>query len=762
MKRVFLSYTALDLAVHASVANRVATSLGWDAVDHREWAPNGRPSVSECMKQVDGCDALIVLTAARYGWVPAREDGGDGVHSITWLEVARARSRGIAVIPLLLDDTAFVATGDGVEGAVARKSLEDFRLGLRKSLVRFFTTAPASVEGPAEQGLKAWDGRANDERMPWQRRVRRAAPALFASGVIAAWMLAGPVIHARSLDRPQLALPAWLQSWGTVAVVLCAAAAVALWLFSAGRGQPQTMYRVFPLSRWGDAAVIATIVSALGLGGGAAIASLQQDRTFEAVVAGFLDGARFPGAVPALAPERWRGAKYEAEILALRDFVLPVQDARRKLSASVALADVRETILRLTAPADMSDPRIRLLVDIARLHAIAIGQDAKRAIAHYETVIEPLLPTFDPVWRAEARYAIAGWIDYWAFTNLLEPLDRTGSPKYAPAEVTGAFDRALAEIGNEARRPYWVTCATKTNASMVLARLCGSRSEGECTSLDDKMRAAIACYESREDGSGARTAKHNLALRLLASEKLNEAYGYLRSEFDETGDRAAGLQALGIEAIASVAPTGQTLDPTLVAEEVAKEPDRRRRGEMTACLDLLARTHAGADVQNARACRVAFACYLTDNPVANARFCGVPDVMVESTDPVSDQGTMLSPRRYPRRFVVRGTIKPGTPAKDVVAECDGDVEKNPSFVLDLPTPAILTVRVYSQGDSVLLVRGPTQSACGDDAPIPGHGKSSDAGLRFDATAGRHEFFVGTYGAESLEYTVRLLVRDPGR
>jgi hypothetical protein len=90
------------------------------------------------------------------------------------------------------------------------------------------------------------------------------------------------------------------------------------------------------------------------------------------------------------------------------------------------------------------------------------------------------------------------------------------------------------------------------------------------------------------------------------------------------------------------------------------------------------------------------------------------------------------------------------------------VAKYPSFVLDLPKPASLTVRVYSKADSVLLVRGPRQSACADDAPIPGQGKSSDAGLRFDATAGRHEFFVGTYGAESLNYEARLLVRAPVR
>jgi hypothetical protein len=163
------------------------------------------------MKQVDGCDALIVLTAGRYGWVPTEEEGGDGVYSITWLEVARAGSRGVAVIPLLLDEAEFAACGGSHEGPVARKALEDFRKELRKSLLCSFTGDPASVEAPVQQDLEAWDGRANDARMPWRRRVRHAAPVLFVSTVIAAWLLAGPVIHSQLLDRAQLSLPAWPQ-----------------------------------------------------------------------------------------------------------------------------------------------------------------------------------------------------------------------------------------------------------------------------------------------------------------------------------------------------------------------------------------------------------------------------------------------------------------------------------------------------------------------------------------------------------------------
>lgn len=759
MKRVFLSYTAKDLGAHAIAAKQAAELGGWEVVDHRDWAPNGRPSVSECMKQVDSCDALIVLSGGRYGWVPTKAEGGDGRRSITWLEVARARSRGIAVIPLLLDESELAAE----VAEEMRAELVAFRSELRQSLAGFFTSQPASVHALVRQGLETWDGRANDERMPWRRRVRRAAPVIVAASLVAAWILAGPIVHGRLTSRPWPALATWLQSGGTIVIVALALGLAAIWLYAADRGRPQWMYRIFPLSGLGDALLATSIFVAVAATVGSALASRAGDPHFEAALTSILDGARTSGAAGALQPERWRGARHEGDIKALREFVLPVLEARRTLSDAVALAGVRESLRKMNAPTDVQDVRVRMLVEIARFHVIAIQQDAGKALAHFGTSIEPMFTSVDVVWRAEALYARAGWIDYWAFTNMLEPLDRTGAPDYSREQVMGAFDEVLKEIGERPGRPAWVTCGAKTNGSMVRARLCGGTTDGECADLDRRLRDAVACYESRQDHQGVQTAKHNLALRLLASGKLQEAYGYFRSRFDETGDRGAGLQALGIEAVANAAPAGQTLDPALVEAELPKEADRRRRGEIKACLDLLGDTRRGDDVQNTQSCRVAFACYLTDNPVANERFCGVPDVPREGAVLASSPpGPVLSPGRRSARFIVSGKVSPSRPAKDVVAECDGDVEADPSFVVELAQPVRITIRLVSAGDSVLLVRGPTQSACADDAPIPGRGKSSDAGMILEASAGRHEFFVGTYGHQSLGYEAVIQVENSVR
>jgi len=52
------------------------------------------------------CDALIVIVGHRYGWVPTKKDGGDGVKSITWWEVKWALDAGKPVYAFLVDPKA--------------------------------------------------------------------------------------------------------------------------------------------------------------------------------------------------------------------------------------------------------------------------------------------------------------------------------------------------------------------------------------------------------------------------------------------------------------------------------------------------------------------------------------------------------------------------------------------------------------------------------------------------------------------------------
>jgi len=56
-----------------------------------------------CRAEVEQCDALIVIVGHRYGWVPSKSDGGDGVKSITWWEVQWALDAKKPVYAFLID-----------------------------------------------------------------------------------------------------------------------------------------------------------------------------------------------------------------------------------------------------------------------------------------------------------------------------------------------------------------------------------------------------------------------------------------------------------------------------------------------------------------------------------------------------------------------------------------------------------------------------------------------------------------------------------
>ena len=154
--RVFISYTGRDLEAHAEVVsdmvkrlNNSDTRRSWVAIDHKFWAPTGRPSVQECREQIARCHILIVLVAFRYGWVPSLEEGGDGESSITRIEVEHARALGLEVIPFLAEDDARWNVAD-IEGrgdsrSKAQERLDRFKAELRKSLAGFFDS-PNSLE----------------------------------------------------------------------------------------------------------------------------------------------------------------------------------------------------------------------------------------------------------------------------------------------------------------------------------------------------------------------------------------------------------------------------------------------------------------------------------------------------------------------------------------------------------------------------------------------------------------------------------------
>lgn len=152
--RVFISYTAKDLTDFARVISEVIQRLEWVSIDHRLWSASGRPTVEWCLEKVRGCDILVVLVAQRYGWVPGKEEGGDGKKSITWMEVEEAKKTGMEVIPFLLDSNApwpqpFIET---LDNPAAGKALKRFKSVLEKTICGYFST-PESLGKLAYQSI---------------------------------------------------------------------------------------------------------------------------------------------------------------------------------------------------------------------------------------------------------------------------------------------------------------------------------------------------------------------------------------------------------------------------------------------------------------------------------------------------------------------------------------------------------------------------------------------------------------------------------
>lgn len=145
--RVFISYTAKDLASHADAVAAVVRRYEWVAIDHKFWAANGRPSVAECRRYVESCQILVVLVAHRYGWVPTVAEGGDGKRSITQIEYEHGVKHGLEIVPMLVDEQAVWSPTliEALSNPGALGPLTEFKRVLGQGLSGYFST-PQSVE----------------------------------------------------------------------------------------------------------------------------------------------------------------------------------------------------------------------------------------------------------------------------------------------------------------------------------------------------------------------------------------------------------------------------------------------------------------------------------------------------------------------------------------------------------------------------------------------------------------------------------------
>jgi len=149
--RIFVSSTSEDLRDYRGIARNVILKMGWYPEMMEYFGASPTPTVDACREKIKGCDAMLLLVAFRRGWVPDKEQGGNGIDSVTALELAHARENKIPVLAMLADENWPVRLVE--EDDEARKWVKKFRgeLNLPAEFFRFEDPA-----GPETERLPAF------------------------------------------------------------------------------------------------------------------------------------------------------------------------------------------------------------------------------------------------------------------------------------------------------------------------------------------------------------------------------------------------------------------------------------------------------------------------------------------------------------------------------------------------------------------------------------------------------------------------------
>jgi tetratricopeptide (TPR) repeat protein len=104
--RIFISSTAVDLLDYRAKVRDAVLGLENLPIQMETFSAQSGQPARECMRMAAEADAVVCIVAHRYGYVPPKELGGDGEHSITWLEVDAAKRAGKPVFAFLVDPNA--------------------------------------------------------------------------------------------------------------------------------------------------------------------------------------------------------------------------------------------------------------------------------------------------------------------------------------------------------------------------------------------------------------------------------------------------------------------------------------------------------------------------------------------------------------------------------------------------------------------------------------------------------------------------------
>jgi hypothetical protein len=166
---IFLSSTSADLQACRAKVSEMIARLRQTSIRMETFGAKPTKPLATCQEEVQTCDALIVIVGHRYGWVPTKDAGGDGVRSITWWEVQWALDANKPVYAFLIDPNA-AWTGEReqdrltstttermfVEIGRAVRHLQEFRSFLDVKTTRELFTSADDLAGKVATSLHDW------------------------------------------------------------------------------------------------------------------------------------------------------------------------------------------------------------------------------------------------------------------------------------------------------------------------------------------------------------------------------------------------------------------------------------------------------------------------------------------------------------------------------------------------------------------------------------------------------------------------------
>ncbi|WP_045859192.1 DUF4062 domain-containing protein [Teredinibacter purpureus] len=102
--KVFVSSTSKYLTDQRAAARNAIVGMQWHPVIMEDMGACTDSTVAACLNLVKSCHLFILIITYRQGWAPTAQEGGNGIDSITALELQHARDNNIPVLTLMADE----------------------------------------------------------------------------------------------------------------------------------------------------------------------------------------------------------------------------------------------------------------------------------------------------------------------------------------------------------------------------------------------------------------------------------------------------------------------------------------------------------------------------------------------------------------------------------------------------------------------------------------------------------------------------------